>query len=318
MKCRVVGILLILVSYTGIAQNRINYSQYMHNHQVFNPAYVEQSQDFGGSALYRNQWFGIEGAPSSFVGNAFYTNGRSNITAQFLYDEITIFKHMEVGLGYSYSVRLGTSTQMVFGLKASYNQQISNYNDLHYFDIGDPNLEGTVKKQGVNMGFGMFFRNPSWHAGLGAPYLFNNGNIDALTNIYNDVSYQHFYLTGGYRAVHESSVSFYPTTMIKWTKGSPLNASLDLNFVINKMIWASAGYRTDKTVILSAGIILWNQFKVIYSYDLGLGEISRYGGMTHEISLGYGMDLFSDPFSKRKFVKRNKTAKGIRTPRRWR
>jgi type IX secretion system PorP/SprF family membrane protein len=311
-------VLIAFLSNSVVAQNRVNYSQYMHNHQIFNPAYVDHSSDFGASALYRNQWFGIQGAPASFIGDVFATSGKSNFNLQFLYDQITVFKHFEAGFSYSYTVKLGMATRLVFGAKASYNQQISNYDQLHYFDLGDPNLSGVVKKQGVNFGTGVFVRNAMWHAGLGAPYLFNNGNVDELTNVHGDVNYQHFFVTGGFRAVNERSLTFYPTTMLKWTKGSPANISLDMNFLINKLIWASVGYRTDQTLILSTGLVLANNFKLIYSYDLGLGKVNRFGGMTHEISMGYGMEVITNSFVKRKYVKRNRTTKGSKTPRRWR
>jgi len=301
---RIIILLVILFSAKGFAQNRVNYSQYMHNHQVFNPAFVEESSNIGGSILYRNQWMGIEGTPSSFIGDAFYGFRSHNFNVQFLYDKITIFKHLEIGASYSYSLKLGRNTRMAFGLKATYNQNTAEYNSLSYFDGGDPSLSGTFKKIGVNFGTGAFVRSKHWHVGLGAPYIFNNINVDASTTMFGDLSYQHFFVTGGYRVVAEDYFQFYPTTMIKWTKGSPLAASVDMNFFIRNTYWLSAGYRIDNTVILSAGIVFLEDFKVIYSYDLGLGKVNRYGGMTHELSLGYGMDLFRNAFVKRKYIKR--------------
>ena len=286
------------------SQNRVNYSQYMHNHQVFNPAYVSEANDVGGSVLYRNQWMGIQGAPTSFIADVYGTAGASNFNLQFLYDQITIFKHLEAGLSYSYSIKIARDTKLALGLKGSYNQQTSNYGMLSNLDAGDPNLSGLIKKSGFNMGFGIFARNKNWHAGLGAPYLFNNGNIEASSNLYNDITYQHFFLTGGYRIVDEKSLQFYPTAILKWAKGSPLNVSLDFNFLIYDLIWGSFGYRTDNTLVLSTGVLLWKQFKLIYSYDLGLGRVNKFGGMTHEISMGYGLDMFKDSFTKKKYVNR--------------
>jgi type IX secretion system PorP/SprF family membrane protein len=300
---RVILILMVLVLNTiVVAQNRVNYSQYMHNHQIFNPAFVEESKNLGGSVLYRNQWMGIEGAPSSFIGDVFYGFRSHNFNVQFLYDKITVFKHLEVGASYSYSLKLGRNTRMAFGLKATYNQQTGNYGALNYFDAGDPSLSGTIRKIGVNFGTGVFVRSKHWHVGFGAPYIFNNNNVDQGNTMFGDVSYQHFFLSGGYRIVDEDYFQFYPTTMIKWTKGSPLAASVDLNFLMRQKFWASAGYRIDNTIILSAGLVLWKDFKIIYSYDLGLGKVNRFGGMTHEISLGYGMSMYQSAFQKRKYL----------------
>ncbi|MEX1002761.1 MAG: PorP/SprF family type IX secretion system membrane protein [Crocinitomicaceae bacterium] len=310
-----ITVILILTSLHLTAQNRVSYSQYMHNHQVFNPAFVEESTNLGGSVLYRNQWMGIEGTPVSFIGDVFYGFRGHNFDVQFLHDQITVFKHLEIGASYSYSVNLGRYTRMAMGIKASFNQQTANYNELSYFDGGDPSLSGTVKQIGVNFGAGLFVRNKNWHVGLGAPYLFNNGNVSPQSTMFGDMTYQHFFLTGGYRFVNDRDFQFYPTTLIKWTKGSPLTVSLDMNFLFRNRFWGSAGYRIDHTIILSAGIILWKNFKVVYSYDLGLGKVNRLGGMTHEVSLGYGISLFKDSFEKRKFINKKGGRKRIRKSR---
>ena len=213
---------LLLIGIQVSAQNRINYSQYMHNHQIFNPAYIEHDKNFGGSILYRNQWMGIEGTPQTIIGNAFYGVRGHTFNLQFLQDQITVFKHLEVGLSYSYAIKLGRNTQMAFGIKASYNQQTAEYDKLTFFDGFDPDMAGTVKKTGINFGAGIFVRSKHWHVGLGAPYLLQNGLIDQNSKLFGNFNYQHFFLTGGYRFVDNHYFQFYPTTMIKWTKGAPL------------------------------------------------------------------------------------------------
>lgn len=308
-----VGILLIGGSV--FSQNRVNYSQYMHNHQVFNPAYIEHANNLGGSVFYRRQWMGIEGTPGTFIANVFYGFRGHNFNVQFLQDEITVFKHLEIGGSYSYAIKLGRNTQMSFGLKASYNQQSGNYDKLTFYDGVDPYMTGQFKFADVNFGAGMFVRSKHWHAGLGAPYLFNNGNVGPSSKMFGDMTYQHFFLTGGYRFVDDYYVKFYPTAMIKWTKGSPMSISADMNFILRERFWASAGYRIDNTIIMSAGIILWDDFKIIYSYDLGLGKVNRFGGMTHEVSMGYGMSMFKSAFQKRKYVRRGWRMKPRRS--RW-
>lgn len=306
MRMRVIILFVVLlISCKVSAQNRVNYSQYMHNHQIFNPAFVDESKNIGGSILYRNQWMGIEGTPSSFIGDAYYGFRNHNFNLQFLHDKITVFKHLEIGASYSYSIKLNRDTKMAFGLKASFNQQTANYDQLTFFDGTDPGMSGTIRKLGVNFGAGMFVRSKHWHVGFGAPYIFNNGNIGANTTMFGDLTYQHFFLTGGYRFVQDDYFQFYPTAMIKWTKGAPMAMSFDMNFLMRNRFWASAGYRIDNTVIMSFGMLFFEDFKVVYSYDLGLGKVNRFGGMTHEISLGYGMSLFRNSFVKRKYVKKN-------------
>lgn len=301
---RIVALFLILQGAWTLAQNRVNFSQYMHNHQIFNPAYMDASKHVGGSMLYRMQWMGFEGGPRTLIGHGFYNVKNHSFNLQLLNDNITVFKHMEVGLSYSYAINLDRYTRMSLGVKATYNQQSANYSSLSYFDAGDQALTGSFSKIGVNFGAGLFVRSRDWYAGIGAPYIFNNKNIDPSMALFNDIQYNHFYVSGGYKVVDNDMYVFYPTALLKWTKGSPLAASMDLNFIWNERYWGGLGYRIDNTLVFSAGIIFLDDFKAVYSYDLGLGKVNRFGGMTHEISIGYGMELYRSSFTKRKFTTR--------------
>jgi type IX secretion system PorP/SprF family membrane protein len=301
---RIVLLLLVLQGAFILAQNRVNFSQYMHNHQIFNPAYMDGTKHVGGSMLYRMQWMGFEGSPRTMIGNGFYNVKNHSFNLQLLNDNITVFKHMEAGLSYSYSINLDRYTKMSLGVKATFNQQTANYGSLNYFDAGDQALSGGFSKIGVNFGAGLFVRSRDWYAGIGAPYIFNNKNIDPTMSLFNDINYNHFYFSGGYKVIDNDMCVFYPTALLKWTKGAPLAASMDLNFIWNERLWGGLGYRIDNTVVFSAGIIFLEDFKAVYSYDLGLGKVNRFGGMTHEISIGYGMELYRSSFTKRKFTTR--------------
>ncbi len=282
------------------AQNRVSYSQYMHNHALFNPAYTDLSHDLGAIAFVRHQWYQFEGAPVTYHGNVWYNLNQHGFQLQLLKTKITAFKHFEAGLAYNYKMFIANNTTLAFGLKASYNSQSANYGGLTYFDGGDPALSGSIKRVGVNFGAGAFVTNDYWHAGVGGPYLFNNKLLSSTGGF--DITYNHFFLTGGYKMIDEIDFMAYPTALIKIVKGAPLSASVDFNMLFQERIWASVGYRLNHTVVLSSGVILWDDFKIVYSYDLGLGGANRYGGMTHEISLGYGMSLYNNSFQKRKYL----------------
>lgn len=302
---KLVTLLIVLQSMFVLGQNRVNFSQYMHNHQIFNPAYVEgNDKHVGGSLLYRMQWMGFEGSPRTFIGNGFYNIKKHTFNLQLLSDNITIFKHLEAGLSYSYLVKLDRNTTMALGVKATYNQQSANYGSLSYFDAGDQALSSSFTKMGVNFGAGIFVRSKDWYAGVGAPYIFNNKNVDPSMKMFNDISYSHLYVSGGYKIVDNFIYVLYPTALVKWTKGAPLSMGLDVNLIWNERIWGSLGYRTGHTAVFSVGYIFKEDFKVVYSYDLGLGKVNRFGGMTHELSIGYGMQLYRSSFTQRKFTTR--------------
>ena len=58
--------ILALSGITGVqAQQDPNYTQYMYNMSVMNPAYAGSKENMTGGLLYRKQWVEIEGAPTT-------------------------------------------------------------------------------------------------------------------------------------------------------------------------------------------------------------------------------------------------------------
>ena len=59
-----------LVSAKGFSQQDPQYTQYMYNMNVVNPAYAGSKENLSIGLLYRDQWSGFEGAPKTFTFNA--------------------------------------------------------------------------------------------------------------------------------------------------------------------------------------------------------------------------------------------------------
>lgn len=296
---RLLTIALMLIAGTISAQFRASHSQYMHNQQLFNPAYNDVSVDIGGTAFYRNQWPTMEGGPVSQIANIFYNRADHNFNLTFLNDKITVFKHMEIGLAYNYKLYLGYNTTWSFGMKASYNMQVANYDGLVLFDGGDPVLSGSQTTNGFNFGAGTFFQNENWFAGFAANNLFKNLAPPRPNWGLQD---QHYTITGGWRMMDRKSFTVFPTGIIKFVSGAPIHLGIDFNAMIMGQFWASLGYRIDHTAILSAGYVFLDKIKIVYSYDLPV--TGRNWGLrgAHELSIGYGMSLFQNDFQRRKYL----------------
>ena len=58
-------IILLFVGLGATAQQDPQYTQYMYNMNIINPAYAGSSGTTSIGALYRSQWVGLEGAPST-------------------------------------------------------------------------------------------------------------------------------------------------------------------------------------------------------------------------------------------------------------
>ncbi|WP_410879238.1 type IX secretion system membrane protein PorP/SprF, partial [Myroides sp. DW712] len=67
------GVLGLLSSLEVHAQQNPQYTQYMYNMSVVNPAYAGSKDAVSMGALYRKQWAGFDGAPET---GTFFINSR--------------------------------------------------------------------------------------------------------------------------------------------------------------------------------------------------------------------------------------------------
>src|ERR1700761_252616 len=69
IKLTLVSLIATLLPYIASAQQQFTYSQYMNNQTPLNPAYSLLDQNGSLNALFRKQWTGIDGSPSTFIFN---------------------------------------------------------------------------------------------------------------------------------------------------------------------------------------------------------------------------------------------------------
>ncbi|MFT5823051.1 MAG: type IX secretion system PorP/SprF family membrane protein [Crocinitomix sp.] len=307
---------IFLLNVNSFAQNRISYSQYMHNQGVFNPAYFSLENRLTATMYYKKQWVGIEGAPVTKSLVAGYSiNEKHLINLNIYQDAITIFKDTKFGLGYNYKIKLDKKSTLSFGIKADYGRFNSDYTTLDVQDTDDNVLlVNNVARGYFNIGTGAYFQSENLFAGIAAPFLFNNSILYKDYDIKKpSLKFNHIYFTAGGKIDFNGGV-FYPTTLVKIVSGSPIQVDLNANFLIKESIWLSAGFRSDLALILSTGYVMQNGIKFIYSYDLASFTAASYSRGSHEISVGYGLAFYrKDSFLKRKFLKRRMTFKGKKT-----
>ena len=76
----------------SMAQQALQFSQYFSNQLVLNPAYAGADNSLSLTAVHRNQWSGVTGAPktSTLSGHTVFKNARTGLGAILLLDEINI------------------------------------------------------------------------------------------------------------------------------------------------------------------------------------------------------------------------------------
>ena len=66
---------------------------------------------------------------------------------------------------------------------------------------------------------------------------------------------------------------------------------LNTNVVYDERFWGGISYRVNDAIALLMGLEMENGLRIGYSFDLVTSAIGRYGYGSHEIFIGYSLNL---------------------------
>ena len=108
----IISVLVSLFTNKLQAQQEAMYSQYMFNTLAINPAYAGSRNVTSATALYRNQWVGIQGAPETLTLSidAPINSKKVGLGLQVFNDRIGVTSTTGAFGSYAYRLRLNKGT----------------------------------------------------------------------------------------------------------------------------------------------------------------------------------------------------------------
>ncbi|MCK0159468.1 type IX secretion system membrane protein PorP/SprF [Muricauda sp. F6463D] len=283
-----------------MAQQDSQYTQYMYNTQVVNPAYAGNREVLSFGLLGRTQWVSLEGSPETgtFTVNSpigLYDN--MGLGLSIVYDRIGPAVESNVVVDYSYSVNLSYATKLSMGLKAGLDMLDVDYSKLTIFNGLDPHFQTNVdNKLQPQIGAGLYLNTDKFYAGLSVPNFLNTKHFDesTLENVNtNDIAFErlHYYFITGYVFDLNNNLKFKPATLVKYVSGSPLQWDLSANFLINEKFTLGASYRWSASISALAGFQVSPNFFAGVAYDYQSTNIEQYSDGSYEVFLRF--DIFN-------------------------
>ncbi len=272
-----------------MAQQDPQYTQYMYNMSVINPAYATEGEDINVGALYRTQWVGTVGAPNT--GSLFVhvpLQEKIQVGLSIINDQIgNVVNETNVYADFAYILSLGSKTKLSLGVKAGASFFNTNFNDFIYSDVlPDPAFANNLSKTFPNIGAGAYVFGANYYVGFSAPNLLNSKHLERDSGILaNGVEEIHFFLTGGYVFELNEQLKLKPAFMTKAVSGAPLSLDLTANLLINNVLEVGAGYRFDDAVTGLANFRITPSMRIGYAYDYTLSNLGRFNSGTHEIMI---------------------------------
>ena len=270
------------------SQQDSQYTQYMYNTPLVNPAYAGSRETITAFLLHRNQWVGLEGAP---VTNNFSINmpvGDSNfgVGLNFVNDEIGPVSENEISADLAYFIQVSENYKLSLGLKGTANLFQLDVNKLRIFDPSDPQFQNVDTEFSPNVGAGLYLFSDKTYFGLSIPnffesYRYNDNNVEITKEK------MHFYFIAGHVFTLSPNIDFKPAVLSKIVEGAPLQADVTANFLFFDKLTLGAAYRWDASVSALAGFQISDSWFIGYGYDLETSKLANYNSGSHEIFLRY-------------------------------
>jgi len=286
------------------AQQDPEYTHYMYNMSVVNPAYATGTAamlNLGG--LYRTQWVGAVGAPKTFT---FFghtaLNEKIEVGASLISDDIGdgAKKENNFYADFAYVLQLGGNNKLSLGLKAGFTSLQTNFNGFRFTDPAtDLAFAENINVTKPNIGVGAYYFTDKYYVGLSAPNLLSSKHIEEKSGINAYGSEKiHAFLTAGYVFQINDVFKLKPAFMSKFVPGSPVSVDITVNVLYNDKFELGAAYRIKDAVSALMNINVTPSLRIGYAYDHTLSNLGQFNSGTHEIMLLFDLDLLGKGYDK--------------------
>lgn len=314
-------LLLILCANVRLyAQQRPQYSQYLLNSYLLNPA-LSGIENYTDVKLgYRQQWAGLQDAPkTAFVSahwalgdeylwaNALSFEGDGNDPRSRSYTQNYTASPAHHGLGFfAVSDKAGQLSTTTFDVSYAYHMQLSNKLNLSLgvasglsrvaIDINalllenprDPALNNAANARLLpDLSAGMWLYGANFFSGLSVQQILPQKLSFSGNEQYNTgKQVPHVFLNSGYKFYLAEDLNITPSVLFKYIPNVPVSVDVNVKMGFKDRIWIGAGYRKQDALNMMAGFNINHLFNLTYSYDVTTSTLNQVSRGSHEIVLG--------------------------------
>lgn len=269
------------------AQQQVMYTQYMFNGLALNPAYAGSHESISLTALAREQWVGVEGAPSTqtFSVHSPIKNEKVAVGLLALHDKIGVTEQTGVYASYAYRLPMNNKGKLAFGLQAGFNSYNANFSSV---SDEDPTFMGRdVREMAPNFGAGVYYNTDRFYAGFSCPQILestiNRDNPDSDATIV-----RHFFASAGYVFDISPSVKLKPSTLVKMVEGAPVQFDINTNVIFRDVVWVGFSWRSFDSIDALFKLQVTDNLQFGYAWDFATTtELQRVNSGSHELMLNY-------------------------------
>lgn len=266
------------------AQQEPIYSQYMFNGMIINPAYPSMDESSSLTAVGRNQWVGVEGAPKTATAS-FYTPlkaSNTSIGVSLMNEKITVNSQTAVNFNISQRVKLNEKLYLALGLKGGMSQFREDNLSL---TTTDPAFAHNQSYWKTDIGFGFMLFTDRFFVGISSPTF---KSFDLGNSVNKVVVQSHYYIQSGYLFTLNEDVKLKPNVLLRMVKGTGFQYDLNANVLLKNLVWLGASWRSEKTITGLIQVQATKNLQIGYSYDSPMqSNLKGAQTVSHELMVNY-------------------------------
>lgn len=319
-------LLIIVVSGSVYSQQTPQYSQYLRNQFMVNPAAAGVYDFLDITLSGRWQWVGFNDGPrtaylsgssvlskvkrvpynpafrvsSGPVRNPEIKTGKLKhaIGGQLIADQYGAFRRLNVSGTYAIHLPVSKNFNLSFGTKIGLSNNSFLQEKAVVLNTNDP----FATYSGGDSEYDTYIQNQSnkYILDIGAGFylyskkMFFGISADHLskdfvefgTGTANFNTQMHFNVTGGVKIPLNEDVTLIPAILAKYMAPSPVSVEGSLLVEYKEWLWAGVSYRHTDAVVGMFGLNISERFKLGYAYDFSLSRFNDVSSGSHEVVLG--------------------------------
>lgn len=302
IKSFILSISILLLLPSVHAQTKPMFSQYMFNMLSINPAYAGNRNSLNVSGVYRKQWVGIPGAPSTGMVSVDSKLNNTNwgLGGQVYNDQVGIEKSTGFQGYATYHIPLVYNGEDIYGEGADpltlsvgmgfgIMNYVADYTKVMTIQPGDQSFMRRINGWEPTAGTGLLLHCRQWYIGLSAPSLLRAKVLnDNKTDVSSLLAYNDLFFTGGYIFGNEGdAIRWKPSLLIKMASGAPVQYDFNMTAWFNNVFSTGLSYRTGDAFVGMLELQLNPQLRMGYAYDYTISQLNIYSKGTHELMLRY-------------------------------
>ncbi|MFN3918593.1 MAG: type IX secretion system membrane protein PorP/SprF [Flavobacteriales bacterium] len=301
-------ILSLLFCFAAKAQQDFQNTQYMFNQFVINPAYAGSKDELSVNLSHRSQWVGFEGAPQTQVFNI-HAPLKKGLGAgmQVFNDQIGPRNVVGASAAFSYRIKMGKG-KLGFGLRGGIMNYGYDWAKLNYHDMTD-DVIGVGKESFIvpSFDFGTYYQSKTFYGGLEVKHLDRakfpvkvqsaSPSLDTEGRMY-----LHAALFLGKAFEINKDIALKTSVLMRAVENGHGYTDLNASIFLYRRIWAGVGARSNGALMVIGELYLTQNLRLAYSYDFVTSPLKAHQAGSHEIFIGYDINLFGkDAISPRYF-----------------